>query len=66
MKLTNRHKDLIASIGVAVLSMVLFVLLMGSVVMWGQSAGEKVRAKMSNGQSQTSTDDGSSGGSTSQ
>jgi hypothetical protein len=66
MKLTDKHKDFLASIGVAVLSMVLFVLLMGSVVMWGQSTGEKVRAKLSNDHSQTSSDDGSSGGTTSQ
>jgi hypothetical protein len=44
--MTARQKDFIASIGVGILSMVLFVLLMGTVVLWGQSAGQKVRAKL--------------------
>jgi hypothetical protein len=39
MKFSNLHKHILASIGVGLLSMVLFVLLMGSVVMMGQSAG---------------------------
>jgi hypothetical protein len=55
MKISNQKKDILASVGVALLSMVLFVTLMGTVVMWGQSAGEKVRSKLSGGQSQSST-----------
>jgi hypothetical protein len=52
MILSDRQKDFLASIGVGLLSMILFVLLMGTVVMWGQAAGEKVRDKLSNEQSQ--------------
>jgi hypothetical protein len=58
MKISDQQKDLLASIGVGLLSMVLFVLLMGTVVMWGQSAGEKVRAKLSGGQTQSTTESG--------
>jgi hypothetical protein len=53
MKLSIRQKDLLASISVGVVSMILFVLLMGTVVLWGQSVGQKVRAKLTTGQSQT-------------
>lgn len=61
MKITDRQKDFLASIGVGLVSMILFVLLMGSVVMWGQSAGEKVRAKLTNEQPQSQEEsDGSS------
>ena len=65
MKITERQKDFVASIGVGLLSMVLFVLLMGTVVLWGQSTGQKVRSKLSDGQTQvspeqSSTDDTSS------
>jgi hypothetical protein len=66
MRLTERQKDFLASIGIGLLSMILFVLLMGTVVMWGQNAGQKVRAKMSNDASQVTTSDGSSDNSTSQ
>jgi len=55
MKISDKQKDILASIGVALLSMVLFVMLMGTVVMWGQSAGEKVRSSLSGGQTQSST-----------
>lgn len=65
MRLTERQKDFLASIGVGILSMIIFVLLMGTVVMWGQSTGQKVRAKLSNDASQVNTSDGSSNGSTS-
>ncbi|MCK5407587.1 MAG: hypothetical protein KAJ17_10175 [Candidatus Krumholzibacteria bacterium] len=65
MKITERQKDFVASIGVGLLSMVLFVLLMGTVVLWGQNTGQKVRSKLSDGQTQvspeqSSTDDTSS------
>jgi hypothetical protein len=52
MRITARQKDFLASIGVGLLSMILFVLLMGTVVLWGQSTGEKVRSKLTNEQSQ--------------
>jgi hypothetical protein len=39
MNISSSHKHVLASIGIGVLSVVLFVLLMGSVVMMGQSAG---------------------------
>ena len=55
MKISDKQKDILASIGVALLSMVLFVMLMGTVVMWGQSAGEKVRSRLSSEQTQSST-----------
>jgi hypothetical protein len=55
MKISDQQKDILAPIGVGLLSMVLFVLLMGTVVMWGQSAGEKVRSKLTSGQTQSST-----------
>lgn len=51
MRITTRQKDFIASIGVGLLSMILFVLLMGTVVLWGQSTGAKVRAKFTAGRS---------------
>ncbi len=51
MRLSETQKDLLAAIGVGLLSMILFILLMGTVVMWGQNAGEKVRSKLSNEQS---------------
>jgi len=51
MRLSETQKDFLAAIGVGLLSMILFILLMGTVVMWGQSAGEKVRSKLSNEQS---------------
>ena len=66
MKVTARQKDFLASIGVGLLSMVLFVLLMGTVVLWGQNTGEKVREKLSNGQEQVTSDQGSSDDATSQ
>lgn len=47
MRMTARQKDFLASIGVGLLSMIIFVLLMGTVVLWGQSTGEKVRARLS-------------------
>jgi hypothetical protein len=59
MKITERKKDFLASIGVGLLSMVLFVLLMGTVVLWGQSTGQKVRSKLSDGQTQVSPEQGS-------
>jgi hypothetical protein len=52
MKMSARQKDFLASIGVGVVSMVLFVLLMGTVVLWGQSAGQKVRDKLTSEQTQ--------------
>lgn len=55
MKLTARQKDFLASIGVGIVSMILFVLLMGTVVLWGQSAGEKVRSKFTTERSQTTS-----------
>jgi hypothetical protein len=51
MGLSVRQKDFLAAVGVGLLSMILFILLMGTVVLWGQSAGEKVRSKLSNAQS---------------
>jgi hypothetical protein len=61
MGMSNRQKDFLASIGVGLVSMILFVLLMGTVVLWGQSAGQKVRDKLTTGQSQQSdTQDDSS------
>ena len=51
MRLSERQKDFLAAIGVGLLSMILFILLMGTVVIWGQNAGEKVRSKLSNEQS---------------
>jgi len=60
MRITPRQKDFLASIGVGLLSMILFVLLMGTVVLWGQSTGEKVRSKLTNEQSQVSTESTSS------
>jgi cell division protein FtsL len=53
MRISTRQKDFLASIGVGILSMILFVLLMGTVVLWGQSTGEKVRSKLSSEQTQT-------------
>lgn len=44
--MTSTQKDFLASIGVGMLSMILFVLLMGTVVLWGQSTGQKVRTKL--------------------
>ena len=59
MRMTARQKDFLASIGVGLLSMVLFVLLMGTVVLWGQTAGEKVRSSLTSGQTQSEpADDG--------
>jgi hypothetical protein len=59
MRMTARQKDFLASIGVGLLSMILFVLLMGTVVLWGQTAGEKVRSKLTPGQTQEApADDG--------
>jgi len=52
MKMSARQKDFLASIGVGIVSMILFVLLMGTVVLWGQSAGQKVRDKLTSEQSQ--------------
>ena len=52
MKMTARQKDFLASIGVGIVSMILFVLLMGTVVLWGQSTGQKVRDKLTTEQSQ--------------
>ena len=59
MKISDQQKDILASIGVGLFSMVLFVLLMGTVVMWGQNTGEKVRSKLSDGQTQSTTPSGS-------
>jgi hypothetical protein len=56
MRMTGRQKDLLASIGVGILSMILFVLLMGTVVLWGQSTGQKVRDKLSTERSQNPPD----------
>ena len=61
MRMSARQKDFLASIGVGIVSMILFVLLMGTVVLWGQSAGEKVRSKLTTEQSQTT--DGTDGSS---
>ena len=61
MKISARQKDFLASIGVGIVSMILFVLLMGTVVLWGQSAGQKVRAKLTTEQSQAT--DGGNGSS---
>jgi hypothetical protein len=66
MKSTERTKDFIASIGVGLLSMVLFVLLMGTVVLWGQNTGQKVRSKLSDGQAQVPTEQGSTDDTSSQ
>ena len=52
MKMSARQKDFLASIGVGIVSMILFVLLMGTVVLWGQSTGQKVRDKLTSEQSQ--------------
>jgi hypothetical protein len=52
MKMSARQKDFVASIGVGIVSMILFVLLMGTVVLWGQSTGQKVRDKLTSEQSQ--------------
>jgi len=62
MRMTARQKDFLASIGVGLLSMILFVLLMGTVVLWGQTAGEKVRSSLTSGQTQSAPadDDGAS------
>lgn len=62
MRMTARQKDFLASIGVGLLSMILFVLLMGTVVLWGQTAGEKVRSSLKSGQTQSAPadDDGAS------
>ncbi len=59
MRMTARQKDFLASIGVGLLSMILFVLLMGTVVLWGQTTGEKVRSRLTSGQTQSvPADDG--------
>jgi len=65
MKLTDRQKDFLASIGVGLLSMILLVLAMGTIVLWGQSAGEKVRAKLTAEQTESSAAETPSDGSTS-
>jgi len=57
MRMTARQKDFLASIGVGLLSMILFVLLMGTVVLWGQTAGEKVRSSLTSGQTQSAPAD---------
>jgi len=57
MRMTARQKDFLASIGVGLLSMILFVLLMGTVVLWGQTAGEKVRSSRTSGQTQSAPAD---------
>lgn len=46
MKLTDEQKDLLTSVAVGLLNMVLFVLLMGTMAIWGQSTGHKIRTKM--------------------
>jgi hypothetical protein len=66
MKITERQKDFVASIGVGLLSMVLFVLLMGTVVLWGQNTGQKVRSKLSDGQTQVSPEQSSTDNTSSQ
>jgi len=66
MKISERQKDFVASIGVGLLSMILFVLLMGTVVLWGQNTGQKVRSKLSNGQAEVSTEQGSTDDTSSQ
>ena len=66
MKFTDSQKDFLSSLGVGLLSMVLFVLLMGSVVLWGQNAGQKVRTKLSNGQAQVTTEQSSDDGTASE
>jgi len=47
MKLTDEEKDLFASLAVGLLCMILFILLMGTVALWGQSAGQRVRSRLS-------------------
>ena len=47
MKLTDEQKDFFTSIAVGLLNMVLFLLLMGTVAIWGQTAGDKIRTKIS-------------------
>lgn len=66
MKFTDGQKDFLASLGVGVLSMVLFVMLMGSVVLWGQNAGQKVRSELSNRQAPVTTEPSSDDGPSSQ
>jgi hypothetical protein len=46
MKLTDEQKDLLTSLAVGLLNMILFVLLMGTMAIWGQSAGHKIRTKI--------------------
>jgi hypothetical protein len=58
MKMSARQKDFLASIGVGLVSMILFVLLMGTVVLWGQSAGQKVRDKLTSEQAQPADGEG--------
>ena len=65
MKITSVQKDLLASIAVGITAIVLFVLLMGTVVMWGQSTGGKVRSKLTGSQTQTTAPSNSTDGATS-
>ena len=46
MKLTDEQKDLLSAVAVGVLNMIFFVLLMGTMAVWGQTAGSKVRTKI--------------------
>lgn len=47
MKLTGEQKDLLSAIVVGLVSMILFILLMGTIAVWGQNAGQKVRSRLS-------------------
>ena len=47
MKLTDKQKDFISAIAVALINMILFILLMGTMAVWGQNAGQKLRSKIS-------------------
>lgn len=46
MKLSDPKKDVFSAVGVGLLSMTLFVLFMGTVALWGQNAGKKVRSRL--------------------
>jgi hypothetical protein len=47
MKLTDKQKDFISAIAVGLINMILFLLLMGTMAVWGQNAGHKLRSKIS-------------------
>lgn len=46
MKLTDEQKDLLSAVAVGLLNMIFFLLLMGTVALWGQNAGAKIRTKI--------------------